>query len=182
MPTEPSAEPSVTVPDDAGKSGRKSGPVPASLVPGDPGGMTHGAVTRRMLTTELHAERLADFDDLDELDPADPPNVVFHRTRERFKLVVVPQHFGGVRWYYVCPCGRRCGILYLRRGRFRCRTCHDLAYPSQNRTRRMTPDRPGHRPVRRPARSPARNTPRKPRCLVRSRTAHHHTIAVHAHA
>jgi hypothetical protein len=39
---------------------------------------------------------------------------------------------GGRRHWIQCPgCIRRIAILYLRDGRFRCRTCHGLLYPSQ---------------------------------------------------
>ena len=42
--------------------------------------------------------------------------------------------FGGARLYFLCPgaeCGRRVSVLYFRRGVFRCRRCHGLAYESQ---------------------------------------------------
>ena len=42
-------------------------------------------------------------------------------------------HFGGLRWWLICPqCGRRCGKLYLPSGarRFACRLCHNLTYTS----------------------------------------------------
>ena len=44
---------------------------------------------------------------------------------------------GGKRPWFVCPtCPRRVGVLYLANGLpFRCRTCWNLAYPSQYRTR-----------------------------------------------
>jgi len=44
-------------------------------------------------------------------------------------------HFGGVRYWFVCPaCSRRVGVLYLAPGHdyFRCRHCLGLAYESQN--------------------------------------------------
>ncbi len=44
---------------------------------------------------------------------------------------------GGKRPWFVCPtCQRRVGVLYHADGLpFRCRTCCDLAYPSQYRSR-----------------------------------------------
>ena len=40
-------------------------------------------------------------------------------------------NYGGHRPWFECPsCGRRVGILYLRRLRFKCRECHDLTYQS----------------------------------------------------
>ncbi len=51
----------------------------------------------------------------------------------------MPCHFGGVRWWFVCPllingrcCGRRVGKLYLPSGGvyFGCRHCYDLTYRS----------------------------------------------------
>ena len=42
-------------------------------------------------------------------------------------------HFGGQRPYFRCPgCYARAGILYGPR--FRCRRCHNLAYPSQRQS------------------------------------------------
>jgi hypothetical protein len=45
------------------------------------------------------------------------------------------QHFGGVRWWFLCPlagCGRRVAKLYLPPGGryFGCRRCHRLTYTS----------------------------------------------------
>ena len=58
------------------------------------------------------------------------PNVI----EQRVALSFVPAPFGGARAYFLCPgaeCGRRVSVLYLRRGVFRCRHCHGLAYQSQ---------------------------------------------------
>lgn len=43
-------------------------------------------------------------------------------------------HFGGWRWWFLCPavCYRRVAILYFDGERFACRKCHGLAYASQN--------------------------------------------------
>jgi hypothetical protein len=52
---------------------------------------------------------------------------------ERVELSFVPAALGGARAYFLCPgagCGRRVSVLY-RRGAFRCRHCHGLAYESQ---------------------------------------------------
>jgi hypothetical protein len=49
-------------------------------------------------------------------------------------LSSVPATFGGARAYFLCPgaeCGRPVSVLYFRRGAFRCRHCHGLAYGSQ---------------------------------------------------
>jgi hypothetical protein len=91
---------------------------------------------RRLLTTEVTSAHVYDIDGIDACDPTDPPDAVFSETEQAIALDSVPQAFGGVRWFYVCPCGRRCQILYLRNDAFRCRTCHRLAYPSQNARRR----------------------------------------------
>jgi hypothetical protein len=47
-------------------------------------------------------------------------------------------HFGGRRWWFICPlvvngraCNRRVGVLYLDGGKyFGCRHCYDLTYES----------------------------------------------------
>lgn len=56
---------------------------------------------------------------------------------ERFNYVVeltsTRPHFGGLRWWFLCPfCGQRVGKLHLPPGGryFGCRTCHDLTYTS----------------------------------------------------
>ena len=54
------------------------------------------------------------------------------------RLVWTPCHFGGRRWWFICPlvvnghvCNRRIGVLYLASGKyFGCRHCHNLTYES----------------------------------------------------
>ena len=55
------------------------------------------------------------------------------------KLTTTELHWGGTRWWFVCPltsngrdCGRRVGKLYLPPGgrHFGCRHCYDLTYES----------------------------------------------------
>ncbi len=54
------------------------------------------------------------------------------------RLVWTPCHFGGRRWWFICPlvindraCNRRVGILYLGNGKyFGCRHCYNLTYES----------------------------------------------------
>jgi hypothetical protein len=60
-------------------------------------------------------------------------------------LVSTPCHFGGVRWWFICPlttngapCGRRVAKLYCPPGakHYGCRHCHNLSYDSRNEYRR----------------------------------------------
>jgi hypothetical protein len=62
-------------------------------------------------------------------------------TNERFdysvRLATTLCHFGGLRWWFVCPlvvdgvpCGRRIRKVYLSGRYFGCRHCHDLTYTS----------------------------------------------------
>jgi hypothetical protein len=62
----------------------------------------------------------------------------------KIPLVTEPCHFGGVRYWFICPlsrngvpCGRRAGTLFLSPGSkyFGCRHCHDLSYESRNECR-----------------------------------------------
>lgn len=53
-------------------------------------------------------------------------------------LTTTPCHFGGKRYWFVCPlykngvyCGRRVGVLYFMGKYFGCRHCGDVAYQSQ---------------------------------------------------
>ena len=54
------------------------------------------------------------------------------------RLVTTPCHFGGERFWFICPlykngqyCGRRVGVLYLVSKYFGCRKCGNIAYASQ---------------------------------------------------
>ncbi|MBA2964992.1 MULTISPECIES: hypothetical protein [Ramlibacter] len=50
------------------------------------------------------------------------------------QLAPTPCHFGGFRWWWVCPvCAARTAVLYGR-GAFACRRCLQLAYRSQRET------------------------------------------------
>ena len=53
------------------------------------------------------------------------------------KLVSTPCHYGGFRWWFICPlihdgypCQRRVGVLYLASKYAGCRICYDLTYQS----------------------------------------------------
>jgi hypothetical protein len=59
-------------------------------------------------------------------------------------LTTTPCHYGGVRYWFICPlstngvyCGRRVGTLFLAPGGryFGCRHCYDLFYESRNECR-----------------------------------------------
>ena len=60
----------------------------------------------------------------------------------RVELVTTPCHYGGKRYWFICPlssrgkrCGRRVGVLYKSGSYFGCRHCHSLCYRSQNQNR-----------------------------------------------
>ncbi len=51
-----------------------------------------------------------------------------------------PCHYGGKRWWFICPhCHRRCRIIYLAPGflHFVCRICGNLTYESQQEGKSM---------------------------------------------
>lgn len=59
----------------------------------------------------------------------------------KVRLATTTCHFGGVRYWFICPlsrngvpCGRRVGTLFLSSGGkyFGCRHCYDLSYESRN--------------------------------------------------
>jgi hypothetical protein len=54
-------------------------------------------------------------------------------------LVSTACHYGGARWWFLCPCtGRRCAVLYLQvNGHFACRQAIGLIYPDQKATKRL---------------------------------------------
>ncbi len=52
-------------------------------------------------------------------------------------LESTPLHFGGVRWWFLCPgCSRRCASLNVTKycNSFYCRVCHNLTYRSCQRS------------------------------------------------
>ncbi|MBI4128118.1 MAG: hypothetical protein HY459_03535 [Parcubacteria group bacterium] len=60
----------------------------------------------------------------------------------QFELASTPCHFGGKRYWFVCPlvrngayCRRRVGVLYIAGKYAGCRRCYDLAYQSQQESR-----------------------------------------------
>jgi hypothetical protein len=62
----------------------------------------------------------------------------------KVQLEATPCHFGGVRWWFICPltkngvyCGRRVGVLYRapRADYYGCRHCYNLSYESRNEPR-----------------------------------------------
>lgn len=62
-----------------------------------------------------------------------------HDVDEPIRLTTTQPHFGGLRWWFLCPlivngqpCGHRVGKLYLPPGAnyYGCRHCYDLTYSS----------------------------------------------------
>ncbi len=56
------------------------------------------------------------------------------RRSERIKVTTTRPHFGGLRYWFVCPvCERRAGKLYATEEdrRYICRVCRKLVYASQ---------------------------------------------------
>jgi hypothetical protein len=61
------------------------------------------------------------------------------------RLTSTPCHFGGLRWWFICPlvvsgraCNRRVGVLYLACGKyFGCRHCHNLTYESSKESHKF---------------------------------------------
>ena len=61
------------------------------------------------------------------------------------RIVSTSCHFGGHRWWFICPlivngyiCNRRVGVLYLASGKyFGCRRCHNLTYKSSKESHKF---------------------------------------------
>lgn len=57
------------------------------------------------------------------------PGKEMHQTT--VALDTTPQHFGGSRAWWVCPCcEKRAGLLYWQSWRWQCRNCAELVHPS----------------------------------------------------
>ena len=151
-----------------------TGPVRWTYSPG-------GAVSQLTLTTDLS-------------DPAAPAaHLSYTLSGEAIaypvRLVTTRPHYGGARWWFLCPlrrgtmpCGRRVRKLYRAGRYFGCRGCHDLTYRSRQEhdarvsrlmrnpeaIRHLLPRRrrPGHAP-----RGQGRPEPRRPGRPSRARRA-----------
>ncbi len=63
----------------------------------------------------------------------------------KVRLISAPCHFGGRRWWFICPlakngyaCNRRVGALYLASGKyFGCRHCYNLTYESSKESHKF---------------------------------------------
>jgi hypothetical protein len=105
------------------------------------GGLTPGAVAD-LAWTDGRGQRIGAIRTVRSRDNAAPvlTLVYYARTdaagawteiRARICLDATPCHYGGKRFWFTCPgCWHRRRVLYCHRARFRCRRCHDLAYPS----------------------------------------------------
>ncbi len=52
---------------------------------------------------------------------------------QRIAVTSTPCNYGGSRQWFCCPvCHGRAALLYLRSGRFACRTCQRVSYTSQS--------------------------------------------------
>lgn len=67
-----------------------------------------------------------------------PNSDEFERLNYPVKLETTPCHFGGIRYWFICPavgCGRRVAILYQADKYFCCRHCYQLVYKSQRQSK-----------------------------------------------
>ncbi len=84
------------------------------------------------------------FISIKQLNPAKlfPPDYLQHRKEVRatvstqygsfaVNLSHTPCNYGGVRFWFLCSCSKRCTKLYFKRGAYACRQCHQLNYYSQ---------------------------------------------------
>lgn len=87
----------------------------------------HGKVEARVQVTCEEESVVLEYRDCDS---GNSGLSVTHRVRLEWTAC----HMGGTRPWFLCPlesCDRRVAILYVRKGRFACRRCYRLAYPSQ---------------------------------------------------
>jgi hypothetical protein len=58
------------------------------------------------------------------------------------RIATTRPYLGGIRFWFVCTCGRRVGRIYLPRGEqlFACRICHNLTYKSAQQHDQRTYD------------------------------------------
>lgn len=51
---------------------------------------------------------------------------------QNLTLTTTNCYFGGKRFWFLCICGKRVGIMYSDTNKFKCRQCLNLTYQSQN--------------------------------------------------
>jgi hypothetical protein len=104
------------------------------------GDLTPGAVAE-LTWTDGCGERIGAIRTVMHRDAATPVRTLVYAARsddglwidmrEPVRLEATPCHFGGERLWFICPgCSARRRVLHCHLARFRCRQCHDLAYPS----------------------------------------------------
>ncbi|MBN1181820.1 MAG: hypothetical protein JXB49_05995 [Bacteroidales bacterium] len=67
------------------------------------------------------------------LDNMEYYSILYGDVLKNLKFITSRPHYGGVRYWFVCPeCKRRAGTLYRPPGAscFKCRHCHNLTYSS----------------------------------------------------
>jgi hypothetical protein len=77
---------------------------------------------------KLKTKTFFDYIEINFRDRNRPPLIL---PVERTRL-----HLGGMRPWFICTCGRRCGRLYLTSIDARCRVCSDLQFASQRQRRK----------------------------------------------
>ena len=51
---------------------------------------------------------------------------------DAISIEATPCNFGGLRYWFWCPCGRRVGVVYSPGKYWRCRHCYNITYQSSN--------------------------------------------------
>jgi hypothetical protein len=54
--------------------------------------------------------------------------------KDTIPIVTTPCYFGGVRFWFMCHCGERVGVLYAPGAFWQCRHCYRISYQSSNDT------------------------------------------------
>lgn len=52
--------------------------------------------------------------------------------KDTIPIVTTPCYFGGVRFWFMCHCGKRVGVLYAPGAFWQCRHCYRISYQSSN--------------------------------------------------
>lgn len=68
----------------------------------------------------------------------DQKDALQKKYQQKLTLNTTTCNYGKYRYWYICSCGKRVGVIYCRSYSFLCRNCHNLTYKKRRANRKGT--------------------------------------------